>query len=162
MQQRQLIKKYWPTASEEILDFQNGDAFIGAAWPYQTIQLKGNGGPFADTIPSEGATGWGDTWMLATKAPHPNCAYKWTQWVSTPKVQAEQALFFGETPVNSKACAQMEALQAGSCAQYHANEAGTYLQTIHFWKTPVTTCPDGSENCIPYDQWVSAWTTIKG
>src|SRR5207245_117346 len=76
MQQRQLIKKYWPTASEEILDFQNGDAFIGAAWPYQTIQLKGNGGPFADTIPSEGATGWGDTWMLATKAPHPNCAHK--------------------------------------------------------------------------------------
>ena len=56
----------------------------------------------------------------------------------------------------------MEALQAGSCAQAHANEAGTYLQTIHFWKTPVTTCPDGSENCIPYDQWVSAWTTIKG
>src|SRR5256885_9422403 len=60
---------------------------------------------------------------------------------STPKVQAQQALFFGETPVNSKACAQMEALQAGSCAQYHANEAGAYLQTIHFLETPVATGP---------------------
>ena len=162
MQQRQLIKKYWPSASEEISMFQNGDAFIGAAWPYQTIQLKAAGAPVADTIPSEGATGWGDTWMLATKALHPNCAYLWTQYVSTAKVQAEQALFFGETPVNTKACGEMEALQAGSCAQYHASEPGSYIDTIHFWKTPETTCADGSENCIPYDQWVSAWTTIKG
>ena len=162
MQQRQLIKKYWGLASDEISMFQNGDAFIGAAWPYQTIQLKAAGAPVADTIPSEGATGWGDTWMLATKAPHPNCAYLWTQYVSTAKIQAEQALFFGETPVNTQACAQMEALQPGSCAQYHANAPGSYFDSIHFWKTPIATCADGSQNCIPYDQWVSAWTTIKG
>jgi len=162
MTQRQLIKKYWPSASEEISMFQNADVFIGAAWPYQTIQLKLAGAPVADTIPTEGATGWGDTWMLATKAQHPNCAYLWTQYVSTAKVQAAQALYFGETPVNSKACGEMEAQSPGSCAQYHANEPGTYLDTIHFWKTPETTCADGSENCIPYDQWVSAWTTIKG
>jgi putative spermidine/putrescine transport system substrate-binding protein len=161
--QRPLIKKYWALASDEISLFQNGDVVVGAAWPYQTIQLKLAGAPVDETIPQEGATGWGDTWMLATKAPHPNCAYLWTQYVSTPKVQAEQALFFGETPVNSKACAEMEALQAGSCAQYHADQTGSaYFDTIKFWKTPLATCDDGSNNCIPYDQWVSAWTTIKG
>ncbi len=160
--QRQLIKKYWGLASDEISMFQNGDVYIGAAWPYQTIQLKAAHAPVADTIPSEGATGWGDTWMLATKAPHPNCAYLWTAYVSTAKVQAMQALFFGETPVNTQACAQMEALQPGSCAQYHADAPGTYFDTIKFWKTPIATCDDGSQNCIPYDQWVSAWTTIKG
>jgi len=161
--QRPLIKKYWALASDEISLFQNGDVVVGAAWPYQTIQLKAAGAPVDETIPQEGATGWGDTWMLATKAPHPNCAYLWTQYVSTPKVQAEQALFFGETPVNSQACAQMEALQAGSCAQYHADQTGSaYFDTIKFWKTPLATCDDGSNNCIPYDQWVSAWTTIKG
>jgi putative spermidine/putrescine transport system substrate-binding protein len=160
--QRQLIKKYWGLASDEISMFQNGDAYIGAAWPYQTIQLKQAHAPVADTIPSEGATGWGDTWMLATKAPHPNCAYLWTAYVSTAKVQAMQALSFGETPVNTQACAQMEALQSGSCAQYHADAPGSYFDTIKFWKTPVATCDDGSQNCIPYDQWVSAWTTIKG
>ncbi len=161
-QQRQLIKKYWGLASDEISMFQNGDAYIGAAWPYQTNQLKAAGAPVADTIPSEGATGWGDTWMLATKAPHPNCAYLWTAYVSTAHVQAEQALFFGETPVNTKACAEMDALQAGSCAQYHADAPGSYFDTIKFWKTPVATCADGSQTCIPYDQWVSAWTAIKG
>jgi putative spermidine/putrescine transport system substrate-binding protein len=161
--QRQLINKYWPDPSTEISMFQNGDAYIGASWPYQTIQLKAAGAPVADTIPTEGATGWGDTWMLATRAPHPNCAYMWTAYVSTAHVQALQALFFGETPVNTKACAEMEAQSSGSCHQYHADEtASSYFDTIHFWKTPITTCDDGSQNCIPYEQWVSAWTAIKG
>jgi len=140
----------------------NNDVTVGAAWPYQTIQLKAAGAPVADTIPTEGATGWADTWMLGTKATHPNCAYMWTKWVSTAKVQAMQALSFGETPVNTKACAEMEALQAGSCAQYHADAPGSYFDTIKFWKTPIAQCPDGSNNCIPYDQWVASWTTIKG
>jgi putative spermidine/putrescine transport system substrate-binding protein len=160
--QQPLIKKYWALATDEISLFQNGDVTVGAAWPYQTIQLKLAGAPVDETIPSEGATGWADTWMLATKATHPNCAYLWTKWVSTPKVQAEQALSFGETPVNSKACAEMEALQAGSCAQYHADKGQAYFDSIKFWKTPIAQCPDGTTVCVPYDQWVSAWTTIKG
>jgi putative spermidine/putrescine transport system substrate-binding protein len=160
--QQPLIKKYWGLATDEISLFQNGDVTVGAAWPYQTIQLKLAGAPVDETIPSEGATGWADTWMLATKAAHPNCAYLWTKWVSTPKVQAMQALSFGETPVNSMACAQMEALQAGSCAQYHADKGQAYFDTIKFWKTPIAQCPDGTTVCVPYDQWVSAWTTIKG
>ena len=158
--QRPLIKKYWGLATDEITLFKNGDVVVGAAWPFQTIQLKASGAAVADTIPTEGATGWADTWMLATKAPHPNCAYLWTKWVSTPKVQAMQALSFGETPVNTRACAEMEALQAGSCAQYHADAPGSYFNTIKFWKTPIATCDDGTDTCIPYAQWQAAWTTI--
>jgi len=162
-EQRPLIKKYWGLATDEISLFKNGDVQVGAAWPYQTIQLKAAGAPVDDTIPSEGATGWADTWMLATKATHPNCAYLWTKWVSTPKVQAQQALSFGETPVNSKACAEMEAQHAGSCHQYHADETGAaYFDTIKFWKTPLADCGNGSKTCVPYSQWVTAWTSIKG
>ena len=58
---------------------------VGAAWPYQTNTLVAAGAKVADTIPAQGATGWADTWMLATKAPHPNCAYKWMQWATTPQ-----------------------------------------------------------------------------
>ena len=161
--QQPLIKKYWGLATDEISLFKNGDVQVGAAWPYQTIQLKAAGAPVDDTIPTEGATGWADTWMLATKATHPNCAYLWTKWVSTPKVQAQQALSFGETPVNSKACAEMEAQQAGSCHQYHADETGAaYFDTVKFWKTPLADCGNGSKTCIPYATWVTAWTSIKG
>jgi putative spermidine/putrescine transport system substrate-binding protein len=162
-QQQPLIKKYWSSYTDEITLFQNGDVTVGAAWPYQTITLKAAHAPVDDTIPSEGATGWADSWLLATKAPHPNCAYMWAKWVSTPHVQAQQALGFGETPVNSKACAEMESLSPGSCHQYHADETGAaYFSTIKFWKTPLAQCGNGQNNCVPYAQWVAAWTTIKG
>ena len=84
-QQKPLIKKYWDLASQEESLFQSGTTVVGAAWPLQTNTLVAAGAPVADTIPSQGATGWADTWMLATKAPHPNCAYKWMQWVDDPQ-----------------------------------------------------------------------------
>ena len=161
-QQRPLVKTYWAAVGDEETAFKSGDVVVGAAWPIMTTDLKTAGAPVNDTIPTEGATGWADTWMLATNAPHPNCAYMWAKWVSTPTVQAEQAINYGETPVNTKACAVMESLSAGSCAAYHANAPGSYFDTIKFWKTPIATCDDGTKNCIAYAQWQSAWTTIKG
>ncbi len=162
-QQRPLVKTYWASVGDEETAFKSGDVAVGAAWPIMTTDLKAAGAPVNDTLPAgEGATGWADTWMLAAKAPHPNCAYMWTKWVSTPTVQAEQALSYGETPVNTKACAVMESLQAGSCSAFHADAPGSYFDTIKFWKTPISTCADGTEKCIPYAQWQAAWTTIKG
>ena len=69
--QRPLIKKYWALASDEIDLFKNGDAVVGASWPYQTITLQDSGAPVKDLIPREGATGWADTWMLSAKAKTP-------------------------------------------------------------------------------------------
>jgi putative spermidine/putrescine transport system substrate-binding protein len=161
-EQKPLVKTYWSFASDEITAFKNGDVTMGAAWPYQTLTLQADKVPVKEIIPKEGATGWADTWMIAKKAKHPNCAYLWMKWVSTPKVQAEQALGFGETPANTKACPFMDKIQAGSCAQYHANAPGAYFKSIKFWKTPVTDCGNGKKNCIDYGQWQSAWTRITG
>jgi putative spermidine/putrescine transport system substrate-binding protein len=157
--QRPLIEKYWALASQEIFDFKNGNATVGAGWPYQVSTLKVAHFPIGTTIPSEGATGWADTWMLAAKAPHPNCAYKWMQYISTPKVQAEQAINYGETPDNSKACPIMNQLQPGSCEQYHANAPIAYFNAIKLWKTPIATCDNGKPDCVPYAEWVNAWNT---
>jgi putative spermidine/putrescine transport system substrate-binding protein len=134
----------------------------GAAWPYQTNTLKAAGASVADTIPSQGATGWADTWMLATNAPHPNCAYKWMQWVTTPKVQAQQADYFGETPANKLSCGLMDKISKGSCAGYHENAPEAYFNTIKFWKTPLAQCGNGKNDCVPYLKWESAWTQITG
>ncbi len=157
-----LIKKYWDLASQEISLFQNGTTTVGAAWPYQTNTLVAAGAKVADTIPSEGATGWADSWLLATNAPHPNCAYKWMNYVSTPLVQAQEALYFGETPANTQACAFMNKLQKGGCAAYHANAPESYFATIKFWKTPLSTCDNGQNNCVSFTQWQQAWTQIVG
>jgi putative spermidine/putrescine transport system substrate-binding protein len=161
-QQQPLVKKYWDLASQEISLFASGTTVVGAAWPYQTNALQSSHYKVADTIPEEGATGWADTWMLAAKAPHPNCAYMWMKWVSTPQVQAEQALSFGETPANTLACAIMNKLQKGGCAAYHANEPASYFATLKFWKTPLSTCDNGKNDCVAFQQWVNAWTQITG
>jgi putative spermidine/putrescine transport system substrate-binding protein len=158
-QQRPLIKKYWGLASQEISMFKNGDATIGASWPYQESVLKSDGAPVASTIPAEGATGWADTWMLATQAPHPNCAYLWLKYISTPRAQALQATWYGETPANKLACPIMDQLAKGSCAQYHADATSAYFDSIKFWKTPVADCGNGQTDCLTYAQWQQAWTT---
>ncbi len=161
--QKLLVKVYWNLASDEISAFKNGETVVGAAWPYQTGQLKAAGALVADTIPKvEGATGWADTWMLAAKAPHPNCAYKWLAYISTPQVQAEQADSYGETPANADTCTLMDKIAKGSCASLHANEADAYFKTIKFWKTPLAQCDNGKSDCVPFVDWETAWTQITG
>jgi len=157
-----LIAKYWDLASQEISLFSSGTTVVGAAWPYQTNTLVAEKVAVGDTIPTQGATGWADTWMLAKNAPDPNCAYKWMQWVTTPQIQAEEADYFGETPANHLACPIMNKIQAGSCSAYHENAPLSYFKTIKFWKTPLATCDNGKDDCVPFSQWVSAWTQITG
>ena len=161
-EQRPLVKKYWALASDEIELFKNGDASIGAAWPYQTISLKDAKVDVADAIPSEGATGWADSWMLSSKSKHPMCAYAFMKYVTTPEVQAKQAIAFGETPANTKACDALDKLQAGACTKYHLNAPASYLEQIKFWKTPLPTCDDGKKDCTSYSDWQKKWQEIKG
>jgi putative spermidine/putrescine transport system substrate-binding protein len=158
--QRPLVKKYWGLASDEISLFKNGDATIGASWPYTTGQLRAAKSPVKEIIPREGATGWLDTWMLSAKAKHPNCAYAWYAYISSPKVQALQAVTWGETPVNKLACPYMNKLSKGSCASYHANEPESYYASIKFWKTPLADCGNGKKDCMDYSAWVKSWNEV--
>jgi putative spermidine/putrescine transport system substrate-binding protein len=115
-----------------------------------------------DIVPKEGATGWLDTWMVSSKTKNMDCAMKWLAWISTPKVQAQQAISFGETPANTKACPFMDKIQKGACAQYHADASASYFNSIRFWKTPVKDCGNGRQNCTDYTEWQQKWTEIKG
>jgi putative spermidine/putrescine transport system substrate-binding protein len=160
--QKPKLKRFWSYPADEDTSFKNGDVWLGAGWPYQTLQLKANHVPVKEIVPSP-TTGWADTWMLASKAPHPNCAYKWMQYVTTPKVEAKQALVFGETPVNPKACPYMNKIKKGSCAGYHLNEPASYYKTIKFWKTPIPQCGwTKKQTCMDYSQWVQAWAQVTG
>ena len=160
--QRPLVKKYWVYASDEVQLFKGGDVVIGAAWPQATAQARAAGAPVADLIPKEGATSWLDTWMLSSKAKHPNCAYKWWNYISGAKVQAQQAVSYPETPVNAGACKYMDQMKAGSCKAFHADEPLPYYRSLKFWKTPVPDCGNGKKDCMNYSKWQQAWTSIKG
>ena len=37
------------------------------------------------SCPTEGSTGWSDTWMISSKAKNPNCAYAWMDYIASPE-----------------------------------------------------------------------------
>jgi putative spermidine/putrescine transport system substrate-binding protein len=164
--QHAYVGKYWEAYTDEIDNFTNGATVVGTTWPYQTNTLKGQGVKVNAIVPTEGMTGWADTWMLASKAKHPNCMYKWMAWMVTPHVQAEVAEYFGEAPANPKACAELDKTYGSYgvknfCTLYSVNDQSFY-NSISFWKTPQADCGDSrGQTCVPYDQWVTAFQAVK-
>jgi spermidine/putrescine-binding protein len=158
-QQRPNVIKYWANYLDEIQSFKSGDSYAGTAWQVTANLAHGEKVPVATTIPAEGATGWSDTWMISAQAQHPNCMYKWMNWITTPKVQSQVAQWFGEAPANPKACRYTA---KGFCSGYHVGDADFYRR-LAFWKTPVADCGDSrGATCVDYSRWAQAWTKIKG
>jgi putative spermidine/putrescine transport system substrate-binding protein len=164
-EQRQFVGEYWSEAAKQISAFANGDSQVGTTWQYQYFELTGAGEPVAASpasqgfLPSEGATGWSDTWMISSEAKHPNCMYMWMNWIVSPKINAEVAQYFGEAPAQSLACEHTE--DPNFCAKYHAENAA-FWKRVYFWETPLAECGNGSSDCKDYNDWVQAWTSIKG
>ena len=165
--QRPFVGKYWTSFTDEIDNFTNGTTTIGTSWQYQTNTLKAAHVPVEAIVPSEGMTGWSDSWMLSRYAKHPNCMLKWMAWMITPETQAQVAEYFGEAPANPKACSILDTSTKpyaipNFCAAYHVTDEAFY-NAISFWKTPIRDCGDTRGlTCIPYDQWVAAYTGVKG
>ncbi|AJE43501.1 ABC transporter substrate-binding protein [Streptomyces nodosus] len=155
------VGEYWSDYLKEISAFKSGDSVVGTTWQVIANIAESEGAKIKAFLPDEGATGWSDTWMLSAKAKHPNCAYKWMDWIISPKANAQVAEYFGEAPANSEACA--ETSEKGFCDTYHAGEA-EYWKKVAFWRTPIEQCLDGRTDvkCVPYTKWVQAWTEIKG
>lgn len=159
--QNKNIGEYWPDATKNISSYTNGDSVIGSSWQYQTNTLQADGQPADATLPDEGSTGWSDTWMLSSEAANPNCMLEWMNWMASPDTQAQVAEWFGEAPANLKAC-DVSAAAKSNCEAYHAEDKA-YFNKIAFWQTPISDCGDGEgSDCKTYDDWVQAWTEIKG
>jgi putative spermidine/putrescine transport system substrate-binding protein len=164
VQQKALVGKYWGTAQEEIDGFTNGDMSIGSAWQYQANVINASGTKTVQfTKPKEGATGWSDTWMISSKAKHPNCMYLWMNYIISPKANADVTVYFGEAPVSPQACEEAEKQQANFCTDFHAADE-TYFKDVWYWNTPTTTCLDGRTDvqCTDFDAWTQVWTEVTG
>src|SRR5262249_49334328 len=119
-----------------------------------------NNPKLATVYPKEGATGWSDTWMISSKAAHPNCMYKWMDYITSPPVQAQVASYFGEAPANPKAGALID--DGTHRKTFQAGDAD-FASGVHFWATRRKKCLDGSgDSCVPFSEWIKAWTEIKG
>ena len=158
--QKKIVGQYWSTAAQQITSFAAGDMLAGTSWQYQVNQLSDS--PVAATLPEEGSTGWSDTWMISATAKHPNCMYKWMDWIISPTANAEATVWFGEAPVSAAACAEAEKLSPGHCDTFHATDE-EYFKKIYLWNTPSKECGDDrGAVCKDFTDWTNAWTDITG
>ena len=162
--QRTIIGQYWSDYTKAQAAFANGDTLIGTTWQVITNLLLTDKHPTAVSaiVPSEGSTGWSDTWMVSSQAAHPNCMYMWMNYITSPKVQSQVAQWFGEAPANPKACSIISQTDANFCTTYHVND-NQFLTSLALWKVPLKNCGDSRGNvCMGYQDWLTAWTDIKG
>jgi putative spermidine/putrescine transport system substrate-binding protein len=166
------VVRPWALYTDEIDGFVDGSMVVGTAWPIN-LSLAELDAPVDAVIPSEGVTGWADTWMISANAPHPNCMLKWMDWTMQPDVQAEVSVWYGAAGSNTEACdatrdllvefygkgadAAVDTVRYGNCGNVE------FLDSIHLWKTPLPQCGDDrGDVCIDYSEWTQAWTEIRG
>ena len=159
--QKPLIGEYWSDYTKSVQSFDSSNTLMGSSWQVIVNTINANKKvTVASTVPSEGATGWSDTWMISSKAAHPNCMYQWMNWITSPKVNAQVAEYFGEAPSQTLSC--KVTADKNFCNAYHALDP-VYAKQIHYWTTPTANCVDGRGNiCVDYSKWTQAWTEIKG
>ncbi|MEV8213269.1 ABC transporter substrate-binding protein [Leifsonia sp. NPDC077715] len=159
--QKANIGEYWSDYTKSVQSFESGSSEVGTSWQVIANLIQSDGKvQVGTTVPKEGSTGWSDTWMISSKAKHPNCMYQWMNWITSPKTNAQVAEWFGEAPAQTKACE--ETTDPNFCTTYHATDAD-YASKIHYWTTPQKKCVDGSgTNCTAYSEWVNKWQEIKG
>jgi len=159
--QKGLLSNYWAAYTDEVSSFEQGSSVIGTAWQINANLINGSGKVKVESVlPTEGATGWSDTWMIAADSQHPNCAYKWMDWIISPTANAQVAEWFGEAPAQTKACDVTS--DKTFCDTYHALDSD-YANQIYYWTTPLSACLDGRDvACKDYAAWTQAWTEIKG
>jgi putative spermidine/putrescine transport system substrate-binding protein len=159
--QRSLISEYWTDAAKQIDAFKGNDpsVVIGTSWQYQANTL---GDVVGSTQPTEGSTGWSDTWMVGAKSAHKGCAYRWLDHIVSPEINEQVAEWFGEAPANAKSCDLSETAKA-NCETFHAEDTA-YWENVYLWTTPIEKCLDGRTDvkCVDYSKWQDAFARIKG
>ena len=159
-QQREIIGEYWSDYTKELAAFKSGDSVVGTTWQVIANLATADKVPVETTLPKEGSTGWSDTWMIHSKAKHPNCMYMWMNHIASPKANAGVAEWFGEAPSNAKACDETAA--EDHCETFHADDE-EYFKQVWYWTTPTKECLDGrGPICKDYSEWVQGWTEVKG
>ncbi|MFD4327456.1 extracellular solute-binding protein [Nocardioides sp. NPDC058538] len=158
--QRASVGEYWSDYTKTQASFETGDTVVGTTWQVIANLIDPKKASVEAILPSEGATGWNDTWMISSKAKSPNCAYAWLNHISDPEINAQATEYFGEAPNSDKAC---EFASEGHCETFHAGDE-EYAEQIWFWNTPIEKCLDGRTDvkCTDYQDWTKAWAEIKG
>ncbi len=157
--QKGMVGQYWSLYTDQQAALEGGTALAGTTWQVIVNLAQANGAKIDAVKPKEGATGWSDTWMISSKAEHPNCMYMWMNHIISPEANAGVAEWFGEAPANQNSCGLTA--DPNHCTIFHAGET-EYWKDVWYWTTPTKECLDGSgSDCVGFNDWVEAWNSLR-
>ena len=100
--------------------------------------------------------------MIASKAKHPNCMYKWMNHIIAPKAQRRRSPSGSARRPPTRRRATLDRGQGLTATIFHADDEA-YFDKVYYWTTPSPDCGDDrGDVCKDYADWVQAWTEIKG
>jgi len=146
---------YWQDLTNALAAYTGGNGVIGQASPRLAALLRADDVPVATSTPP-GSAGRSASWMVLAKARHPQCMYRWLDYIVSPKPNAASARYLHEAPATPGACADMD------CASVHASDE-RYWSRLSFWQTPQRACGEGrGDACADWFDWSDAWARIRG
>jgi putative spermidine/putrescine transport system substrate-binding protein/spermidine/putrescine transport system substrate-binding protein len=141
--QRPLVRKYWDLGGELAELWANGEVVIADGWTWITNTILAADGKIQETIPTEGVTGWSDSWVISKAAKNYDLALKWADWMIGVEGQVGLTEVMGYSITNKAAAASLpesvqESLRLTAVEDEYAK--------IHMWKFVAN-----------YDKWVQVW-----
>ncbi len=154
---------YWSVYTDQMASYTAEDVVIGTSWQIQVNLLKAENVKVEGVLPAEGSTGWSDTWMMHKEAENPNCMLLWMDHMMSAEANGQATVYFGEAATSPQACAYAETIAAGHCDLTKATDEA-YWDKIWYWSTPQADCADtdSATTCKTQDDWVAAWTALRG
>ncbi len=149
IEQKPLVRKYWATAGELVDLYASGEVWISNTWGgYQSALLADQGIEVVEFIPTEGAEGWMDSWMIVKDTPNEDCVYQFLNMATTEQGQCGMSNVNGYSsanPVAAKNCMSPEQFTA-----LHQDDVD-YLDSLLLW-----------ENLGPrLEVYTNTWNAVK-
>src|SRR3970040_1769129 len=99
---------------------RSGDAWMTMTWTNDAVQLHRDIPEIEYVIAADGGEIWSDFFAVVTGAPHREAAYAFLDFMATPKVAAQDAIFHGAPLIDSAAIALLPAEATGNKITYPA------------------------------------------
>lgn len=123
------MKTFWATGDDIKTWLAAGEIALSQVWDGTGRALMVEGYPIELTYPKEGLRGWIDGPGIMVGAPHPNAAYAWINFVTSPEIEAEMTKMFWYSPANMKA---LDLLDEETKRIVQANQVDEMLSTGFF------------------------------
>jgi spermidine/putrescine-binding protein len=143
--QRPLVRKYWDYGQEVSELLLNKEIVIADGWSWITLQTRAAGLDVQEVVPTEGVTGWSDSWCISAKAQNMELALKWADWMIGDEGQIGLTEIMNYSITNKVAAATLSPERQQELRL--ANIEEEYAK-IHMWRF------------IPAynEKWVPLWT----